>query len=211
MEAEDRDPAVRAPELASDAPARRDDRPLDPESNERCAHHAGRAAVAHCEACDEPICISCATPVRGRVLGPGCVAAELGDPALVEPPEPGRATSWGAVAGALVAVLGTIGPWTRTGAGDRLFGAWVLTPRWSMLVGVASVALLLVAWRWSDRSRGRTAATALGIGAVIGSVLAILFPPTFQAASWGPWVTLAGAAIAVGTIWATSRRRGPGD
>jgi hypothetical protein len=208
MEAEERDPAVHAAGHSSpptaDAPARREDRPLDPESHERCAHHAGRAAVASCDACGEPVCIGCAVPVRGHVLGPGCVAEELGDPALVAPPEPERRWSWVAVAGALIAVVGTIAPWTRTGAGDRLLGAWVPTPRWSLLAAVASVALVSVVARLGDRPVARPISVALGSVALVASVLAIAFPPTFQAASWGPWITGIGAAVAVGGIWLTS-------
>jgi hypothetical protein len=204
MEAEERDRAAHAPEPADHATTRREDRPLDPESHERCAHHVGRAAVARCDACDEPVCIGCAVPVRGRVVGPGCVADELGDPALVTPPETGRGRSWWAAAGALVAVLGTVAPWTRTGAGDRLLGAWVPTPRWSIVAAGASVVLLRVAWRWAARPSGRWAVLGLGAVAVVASVLAILFPPTFQAASWGPWITAVGAAVAAGSIGTTS-------
>ena len=51
-------------------------------AHERCVHHPGRAAVARCSACEEPICLPCAVPVRGRVVGPECLAAELGDPDL---------------------------------------------------------------------------------------------------------------------------------
>ena len=135
------------------------------------------------------------------MLGPGCVARELGDPALVSPPEPDRGRSWLAVAGAVVAALGTIAPWTRTGAGDRLFGAWVPTARWSIVAAMASVALVPVAWRWARRSSGRPLVLGLGLVVVAASGLAILLPPTFQAASWGPWVTAAGGAVAAAGIW----------
>jgi hypothetical protein len=211
MEAEERDrPAQAAPSPGPEAPLRRADRPLDVETHERCAHHPGRAAVARCDACGEAVCIGCAVPVRGRVLGPGCVAEELGDPALVAPADPDRPRSWVAVAGALAAVVGTIGPWTRTGAGDRLLGAWVPTARWSMVAAVAALALLPVAWRWGDLPRGRSAVLILALLGAVASVLAIVFPPTFQAASWGPWVTLAGTVVAAGGIAVSpARAAGP--
>jgi hypothetical protein len=183
-------------------PEQRSEDPSDPPidavgSNERCAHHAGRPAVARCAACGEPVCISCAVPVRGRVLGPGCVAAELGDPALVAPPDTDADRSWMAVSGALVALAGTVAPWTRTGAGDRLFGAWVTNVRWSTIAAVAAVVLVSVAWRSRRRSDPPTAFVApVAAVVVVAAALAIAFPPTFQTASWGPWVTAAGGVIA---------------
>ena len=173
-----------------------------PAPNERCAHHAGRPAVARCDACGEPVCIACAIPVRGRVLGPGCVAAELGDPALVAPPDQERRLSGMTVAGGLVALVGTCGPWTRTGAGDRPFGAWVPDVRWSMMAAVAAVALTVAAW-WARRRGGSSivpVVAAAAVVALIGSVGSIVFPPTFQSASWGPWVTGAGAALALAGV-----------
>lgn len=173
-------------------------------ANERCTHHPGRAAVARCDVCAKPVCLSCAVPVRGRVVGPECLATELGDPALTAPPEPDRrlANSWVTVAGALLALVATAGPWTRTGAGDRLFGAWVPDVRWSMVAAVA--ALLSVPAAWWLRSRGDRGAEvvvgAFGVVVLGASVLAILFPPTFQAASWGPWVAAGGGALAVGSV-----------
>jgi hypothetical protein len=45
------------------------------------------------------------------VLGPGCIAEELGDPALMEPPDPDRPMTGPAIAiaGAAAAVLATAG------------------------------------------------------------------------------------------------------
>jgi hypothetical protein len=117
-----------------------------------------------------------------------------------------------AVAGAVLAVVATIGPWTRTGAGDRILGAWVPTVRWSMVAGVAAVLLLASAW-WFRTRGARTAAIVVVLsGGVVatGSALAIAFPPTFQAASWGPWVGIVGGTLAVlGTIASGVRERRP--
>ncbi len=144
--------------------------------------------------------MACAVPVRGRVLGPECLASELGDPAITTPPEPDRTLvgSWLAVAGAALALFATAGPWTRTGAGDRMFGAWVPSFRWSMGAAVAAVILLPAVW-WIHRHEARSGAmVALVGGAAVtaASVLAIAFPPTFQVASWGPWVAAVGGTIA---------------
>ncbi|MGH2641701.1 MAG: hypothetical protein ACRDGO_08380 [Actinomycetota bacterium] len=183
-------------------------------SHERCLHHPGRTAVARCNACDEPICLACAVPVRGRVIGPECLAAELGDPGLTTPPDPEQAVagSRGAVAGAVFAVVATIGPWTQTGAGDRLLGAWVPSLRWSMVAAVTAVVLLPAAW-WL-RTHGPWSGVVLvvlaGTAVTSAAGLAIAFPPTFQEASWGPWIAIIGGAIAVaGAIVNTITERGP--
>jgi hypothetical protein len=135
------------------------------------------------------------------VLGPECLADELGDPAVSTPPEPDRtvAGSWVTVSGALLALLATAGPWTRTGAGDRLLGAWVPSVRWSMVAAVAATVLLPVAW-WFRTHPARTGAILVAAGGttiLVTAALAIAFPPTFQAASWGPWFAAAGGVIAV--------------
>jgi hypothetical protein len=138
-------------------------------------------------------------PVRGRVFGPECVADELGDPGLMVPPEPDRshAGAWIAIAGAVIALVGTIGPWTRTGAGDRVFGAWVPSVRWSIVAGAAAVVLAVAAWRLrAGRGRSAWLVVVAGLVVTVASTLAIAFPPTFQAASWGPWLGIAGGAIA---------------
>jgi hypothetical protein len=170
-------------------------------AHERCIHHPGRAAVARCAVCEEPICLTCAVPVRGRVLGPECLAVELGDPALIVPPEPVASFtgSWATIAGAVMALVATIGPWTRTGAGDRLLGAWVPSIRWSMVAAVAATILLPLAW-WFRTRGSRSSGTLVALGGLVvvsASALAIAFPPTFQVASWGPWLGAAGGAISV--------------
>jgi hypothetical protein len=135
------------------------------------------------------------------VIGTECLAAELGDPALTAPPdpEPSVAGSRGAVAGAVLAVVATIGPWTGAGAGDRILSAWVSSVRWSMVAAAAALVLLPAAW-WF-RARGSRAGAALvllaGAAVVSGSAFAIAFPPTFQAASWGPWLAAVGGAVSV--------------
>jgi hypothetical protein len=135
------------------------------------------------------------------VLGPECLAAELGDPAISTPPEPDRAVagSWVAFSGAVLALLATVGPWTRTGAGHRLLGAWVPSVRWSMMAAVVAAALLPAAW-WFRTHPARAGAIIMMLGGTaiaLASALAIAFPPTFQAASWGPWVAATGGTIAV--------------
>jgi hypothetical protein len=195
------DPGSPVPEPAADPLARQAADGAEAAAHERCLHHPSRTAVARCSVCDQPVCLACAVPVRGRVLGPECLADELGDPALTTAPDPDRhvAGSWVAFSGAVLALLATAGPWTRTGAGARLLGAWVPSVRWSMVAAVMATALLPVAW-WFRRHPARTGAIVVAIGGTaiaVSAALAIAFPPTFQTASWGPWVAAVGGSIAV--------------
>ncbi|MGH2640748.1 MAG: hypothetical protein ACRDGO_03510 [Actinomycetota bacterium] len=212
MEADERIRATpEAPGPATPAPAK-DETTASAEASgalthERCVHHPGRGAVARCSSCEEPICLPCAVPVRGRVIGPECLAEELGDPGLTAPPEEVTAVprSRAVLAGAVLAVVATIGPWTRTGAGDRLLGAWVPSVRWSMIAAVAAVALLAVAgwFRARGTTRGATLVIIGGAAVASGSALAIAFPPTFQEASWGAWLGAVGGAIAIAGAFAS--------
>ena len=191
----------------------REDAQEEAAGSERCQHHPTRAAVARCAGCERPLCVSCAVPVRGRVFGPECIADELGDPDLTVPPEPDRPRPavWVAVAGAVLALIGTIAPWTRTGAGARVFGAWVPSVRWSMVAAVAAIVLVVAAWRLAV-GIGRATWTVIVAGTIVAvaSVLAIAFPPTFQAASWGPWIGLVGGSTAAAAGFTTlALRRDP--
>ena len=182
--------------------------------SERCQHHPARAAVARCGGCDRPLCVACAVPVRGHVFGPECVADELGDPDLLVPTEPDRPRpeAWVAVAGAVLALVGTIGPWTRTGAGARVLGAWVPSVRWSMAAAVSAVVLAVAVWRLAVGNGRRAAWPVIVAGTIVAvaSVLAIAFPPTFQAASWGPWIGVVGGSTATAAGFATlALRRDP--
>jgi hypothetical protein len=208
-----RDTAEDATPTALDAPDPRATAPdadgrADP--HDRCRHHPGRAAVARCGTCGDPVCLSCAVPVRGRILGPGCVAEELGDPALTMPPEPDVSVpgaAW-ALAGALLALLATVAPWTRAGSGARLLGAWVPNVRWSTIAALGALVLVVVAWwfRASGSRAARTLVIVTGLLVVVSSALAIAFPPIFQVASWAPWAAAGGGAIAAGAAIASSAR-----
>jgi hypothetical protein len=68
-----------------------------------------------------------------------------------------------------------------------------------MVAAVAATALLPAAWRLRTHPNRPGAILVILGGTVIAiaSALAIAFPPTFQAASWGPWVAAIGGTIAV--------------
>ncbi len=150
------------------------------------------------------MCLACAIPVRGRTLGAECLATALGPdvpvPKLLAR-EPGAAARTIARAAFGLAVVATILPWSRFGAGSEPFGAWTTRPRWSMVVAGLSVAglLLSLARRWSrSRASAWDVASVVGGGMIaVGSVLALTRPPAFTSPWLGPWVSLA-AGIAAG-------------
>ncbi len=174
---------------------------------ERCATHPSRATVGACEVCGRPLCIECAVPVRGRVLGAECLSEVLGsDIPASPPPRQWRRLRSPAdrVAGALLAAaaLATLLPWTRFSTGSGFAGAWTFGVRWSMLAACAAV-IGLGAWFGFRRrsSVARTAAILAGTVVVAGSMLAALNPPPFTKPALAPWFALAaglGAAIAGG-------------
>jgi hypothetical protein len=163
--------------------------------------HPHRVSVARCDNCGRTLCIACAVPVRNAVYGGECVSAMLGDEvgpqaATTQPvASPGVMAVTGAFA---VAALGTTLPWTRFQEGSGPFGAWGLSPRWSMLAAIAAVCglvLSVAAWR-EMRPALVTAARIAAIVVVIAAILAITRPPAFAPPWLGPWITLAGGVAA---------------
>ncbi len=159
------------------------------------------------------MCLSCAIPVRGRVLGSECLAEALGPDA---PPDEAQVPTGGGrrtIAGLAfaVAVLSTVLPWSRFGEGDSIFGAWSASPRWSLLAAVAAVgglALWLVTWRRADRPAAEAAALAILGGLVaLGALLAVLRPPYATSASFAPWITLAAGLTALVASLSAGRPR----
>jgi hypothetical protein len=178
---------------------------------ERCHAHPGAAAVARCTHCDRPVCIACAVPVRGAVIGAECLSAELGSPWTPAAPG-GRFALSLSGAGLMIALLATLFPWTRLGR--WLAGwAWPISGRvpWAMLTATGSLtgcALWLIARR-RERIRGLAialAATGLVVGA--GGYLSIVNPPAFTHAWLGPYVALpAGLSAALAAAVAARRAR----
>ena len=167
----------------------------------RCSHHAAVASVATCDGCGEPLCIGCAVPVRGRVLGPGCLTDELHEDAPA-PPAP-RDTARGVVDALLAAALvGTALPWSGFGLGSGPMGAWGLDPRWSLVaawIAAVTCATLAVARRSGRRASAPVDRAVLAGGVVVAAAaaLALLLPPPFTSRSVGAWWTCAAAAAAV--------------
>ena len=167
-------------------------------SAERCQDHPGSPSVARCSRCGRTLCIACAVPVRGSVLGPEClppdVAAEARADGVRRTPMP----VWWRVTGAALVILAgaTAFPWTRFGTASGWFGAWGTPLRWSTLTAVAAILALLV-WsfrRWHGSWAG-WAVAALSAAAAVGAELAILNPPPFTKASAAPWVALVAGLV----------------
>src|SRR6266545_1863923 len=97
-------------------------------SGDRCDLHPASPSVAECQSCGRPLCLACAVPVRGRVLGVECLEAALGPglPAEVLPARERWTVPWTIVGLAFaVAVGATLLPWTRFGEGSHPLGAAV--------------------------------------------------------------------------------------
>lgn len=173
-------------------------------SAERCDQHPARQAVAHCDGCGRPLCLGCAVPVRGRVLGTECLpeSADAGAsarPSRPRPPLTGARILQGV--GFALALLATVLPWSRFGMGSGAFGAWGRTPRWALVVTIAALAGCLV---WAIRQllagpdgRGSDVwLTGLGGLVVLATLLAVWHPPAFTRTWLGPWVALVSGLVA---------------
>src|SRR5437660_4956906 len=116
----------------------------------RCANHPAVAGIGACELCGRWLCVACAVPVRGRVIGPECLASVVEDapPLPAIPSVPLRRGDGLAIAGfALVTAL-SIFPWSRFGESSNLWGAWRLA--WSLpavLAGALGLMFALAVWR----------------------------------------------------------------
>lgn len=176
-------------------------------SAERCDQHPANPSVALCDGCGRPLCLPCATPVRGRVLGAECLAEALGPDSPLPEPAPARFrmsraeafTGWAFGLG----VAATMLPWARFGEGSGPFGAWGRSFRWSM-VAAASAAIGLALWLFSRALRrpigrlGGWVETALAALMTVGSALALLRPPSFTHPWIGPWFALVAGLAALG-------------
>jgi hypothetical protein len=183
---------------------------------ERCATHPSRLTVGRCDVCGRPLCVECAVPVRGRVLGAECLTEVLGsDLPATEPPRPWRSLRSPAdrLMGAALAVatLATLLPWTRFSTGSGFAGAWAFDVRWSMLAAPAA-AIGLGVWVALGRrpSSTRVASMICGTLIVVGSFFAILNPPPFTKPALAPWITLvAGVVAVVAAVFARPRSTPP--
>ena len=160
------------------------------------------------------MCLSCAVPVRGKVFGVECLKDAIGPDAPVDTvaaPRPSRAAWMAMGVGSAAAVLCTALPWTRFGDGSTPFGAWALSPRWSMLAALSAV-LGLLAWLLfrmpGDRLSpvGGVILVVLAVLEATGAALAIANPPPFTDPAAGAWIGLgAGIVATIGALALVAR------
>jgi hypothetical protein len=166
----------------------------------RCANHPGVAQVASCDVCGRPLCVACAVPVRGSIVGPECVGEVLPD--ILEPPVPARPRSWGrraTVVGFAIVLASTIRPWAGYGDASGSLEAWTL--HWSLLAVTASlaglIALFLFRRRRADPLVESGLVLALAAVALLGTALHGYHPPPLSTAVTTGWALgVAGAALA---------------
>jgi len=183
---------------------------------ERCDQHPSRPSVGRCDGCGRALCLSCAVPVRGSLLGAECLPERIGgEPAPPPAPEPAWPSAL-IVACLALCLLGTALPWSRAGPDAGAFGAWGGPPRWATLTTLAAVAGVVV-WlvaRFTRLLPERTADRALAVLgglAAVGAALAIWHPPAFTPVWLGGWVSLAGGlgTCAAAIVDARERTRLP--
>jgi hypothetical protein len=170
----------------------------------RCSTHPHNAAIETCDECGRELCMSCAIPFRNRVLGPECASKILGQEPAFAPADDRRRRPPRLLTGVgfVVASLASVFAWKKFGEGSGSFGAWGMSPRWSILAAVAAIAGVLV---WATVALGRKrpgvrwilALRILSVLVVGGAVLHLLRPPPFGPSSFGPWVAIAGGIAAL--------------
>jgi hypothetical protein len=154
-----------------------------------CANHAAIPAVGLCDMCGKAICLSCAVPVRGRLIGPECLGKVLDDVSIApRPPELRGLPVQGdalAIAGFALVVVLSVFPWTRFGDNSGYFEAWSL--HWSLVaVGGSTVGLAFAVRALLRPTDPRLAAAVYaGMGLVVGgaSILYHQRPPGSPLAS----------------------------
>jgi hypothetical protein len=167
----------------------------------RCANHPAVALVGMCDVCGRSLCITCAVPVRGRLIGPECLPEILEDVVSAQPlAHPVRPTGdrLALLGFGLVMVLSAL-PWSRFGDSPRYFGAWAV--HWSLLAaagGLGGLATVLIGRYRSIDPRLETAAYALfAIVIGVGGALQYLHPPLLSDSTVWPLVAVIAAALAL--------------
>lgn len=162
-------------------------------------------------------CLSCAVPVRGRVLCVECATREVGVTAPTVSPQPRRVVAATHVAAAALFAVGflvTLAPWDRFGILTTMFSAWRSDPNsWpliasiSLLVGtLAAVAALVL----RTRPLTRYAAGAYVILALVGgsaTTAELVGTPSYVVHTPAPYVILAASLAILGLGIVMLRRR----
>lgn len=150
--------------------------------------------------CGRPLCLACATPVRGRLIGPECLPKVLESPPGTRsiPTPISHRGDQVAAAGFVVVLALSVFPWSR-GLVSGVFSAWSV--HWSLAATSAAaigVAASLVAWRRARRVGLETALEAvMALATGAATALHASFPPSLSEPTIVPVLALLGAAIAL--------------
>lgn len=192
------------------APARDPGESQPPVRLGRCANHAAMPAVGTCDVCGKAICLSCAIPVRGKLVCHDDLPTVLEDaPPAVAPspplPRPGGGDAV-VIAGFGLVVMLSIFPWTRFGDRSGYFEAWL--PHWSLIAVAGALLGIALAVRALLRPVDpRLVAGSYSVLAVIVGAATVLHrhhPPgaPLATAAVASRLALLGAAVAlVGGLW----------
>jgi hypothetical protein len=169
-----------------------------------CEVHPDRQAVERCAECGRAACLSCAVPVRGRVLCAECARRVVGEPIRGPAPARGPGSRLPDLTATIllgIALLATLVPWDRFGNLTGMLSAWRLGPDpWPllaalMLLGATVAAGVVLLRRWPAVLWYSAAAyTALGAAAALAVLVALLRAPDFTSHTPAPYVAFAGAA-----------------
>ena len=167
----------------------------------RCANHPAIPEVGQCSVCGLALCLTCATPVRGDLVGPECLSAVLDE---IPPPEPvpirvPAAANWLVMGGFGLVVVLSIFPWSQYGDSSGYFEAWTL--HWSLLavaVGLAGFAAALWLARHPADLRIETALySGLAVVVATAAVLHLRRPPPLSVSAVAPLLAILAALIAL--------------
>jgi hypothetical protein len=206
--------AAKVPLAGEAARPERAGRP-SPARRARCETHPSEPQVAACDLCGRALCLSCAIPVRGSVVGHECLSKVVADAPQADPPVVRRPRGdLVAMIGFAVVVASSIEPWAHFGDASGMLGAWTL--HWSLLALCAAALGLVAAATFRSRQRGprgqASILVACGAIALLGTVLHGIHPPALsQVAPLGWGLALTGSLLALlGALWyAVSAFRAP--
>ena len=151
--------------------------------------------------CGRALCLTCATPVRGDLVGPECLSAVLDE---IPPPAPvpirvPAAANWLVMGGFGLIVVLSIFPWSRYGDSSGYLEAWGV--HWSLLAVAAGLAGFAAALWLARRPADPRIETALYAGlAVVVAIAAVLHlrrPPPLSASGVAPLIAIVAALIAL--------------
>jgi hypothetical protein len=167
----------------------------------RCANHPALAEVGRCSICGRALCLTCATPVRGAVIGPECLSAVLDE---MPPPTPlairiPPIADYLLVLGFGLVVALSLFPWSRFGDSSGFLEAWTI--HWSLVACLGGVGGLAAAIWFSRRSADPRLETAVFSGlAIVVAVAAWLHfvrPPPLSDSAVAPLLAIVAALIAL--------------